>query len=764
MRVSYNWLREFVPLEVSPERVADYLTMSGSEVESIEKPSSRVERALVVKVIENLDGGKIKVFDGKDELILESKFPLEAGVLYAFSRSGRFVSESELGIGESQGPLRIEKQVKIGTPLSELLGWDDMIFELEITPNRPDCLSQFGIARELSALLGLPLNFPEFTLNETEEKIEDRLSVRVEDFSACPRYGCRYIRDVKIGKSPIEMRARLAVLGVRPINNAVDVTNYVMLELGHPLHAFDRALLGSCEIIVRLSREGEKIRALDGKEYTLKDGIILITTPNEPVAIGGIMGGENSGVRETTSEIVLESAYFNPRFIRRASKLLELTTDSSIRFERGCDPNAVQRACDRAAYLISLVTGGKVLQGMIDIKQGEFRPRFIRLNREKIRRVLGLRVDPTRANKYLESLGARRVSGNERASVYEIPTYRPDITREIDLVEEIGRLNGYGRIRPSFRLSGQAMKRRPTNYNISRSIARILADIGFYEVVTNPFGSSRDFKPFREPDFLVNVINPISSDLMYLRPSLLPCLIKVLSHNHRHKQLDCRLFEIGRSYNYRAADHIEPETLALVLSGLRYPFSWGHQRIELDIFDLKGIIEYLFSSLGICDYTIEEKEEVAGYLCRGESFVVKRQGKSGCAGRLVDELLDWYDLKCKAYVAELPMEFFLSTKTPTFKQFERLPRVRRDIAIVVDEQIPASTIAEAIRSVSNLIVEITLFDVYTGKQIPQGKRSLAFALQYQAQGRTLTDEEVNGEQAKVIELLQRRFQATLRGI
>ncbi len=773
MKISYNWLGEFIKLDAKPEKVARLLTMSGTEVENIFTPADNVRKIVVVKVVafkkvKGKDGYLATIFDGKKNYQLKAHNKLLIEGLYPFDiQKGIFISAKQLGIGDDDQPLRIESG-KPGMPLSILLGWDDKIFEMEVTPNRPDCLSHLGIARELSVLLDKPIKLPEFKLKEeTRNKIEDYISVEIKDFELCPRYACRVISSVNVASSPLEIAGRLAVLGIRPINNVVDATNITLLELGHPLHAFDWSEIKGRKIIVRPSKKGEKILTLDGVERKLPKGILTISSQTEPIAVAGIMGGEDSGVVTGTRRIVLESAYFSPSIIRRGEQKLDLTSESSTRFSKGTDPNLVPFALDRVAWWVKELAGGRVAKGKIDIKEGDFKPTLVRLRSDKLRGLIGARLRLSKAKKYLTSLGLKQKSGNKKAILFEIPTYRPDLEREEDLIEEVGRLWGYKKLKPLFRLQGPLTSNTQSFFLTKRAIARLLAEWGFQETVTNPMGSIDELSLFDRKGNIVDILNPVSQEYAYLRSTLLSSLLRVASHNHRHNNLDLRIFEIGRTYHYDTPGYKENDCLAIALSGSLFPLNWSNPSDQVDIFYAKGLVEMLLNKLGISDYSISPHPHSPKFLSPEYTLQldIKSAKQNGIIGRLSEKIARNAKLKCPLYFIQLPLEQEVFTPTPPkYQPFSREPRVRRDLSIIISEDINAGDIIQEINESSKFITEVRLYDLYKGKGLSRDRRSLTFAIFYQREEGSLTDEEVNTIHQRVTKKVLKKFDAELRGL
>lgn len=808
MKISLNWLKNYVNFDVSPELLAEKLTNAGLEVESIEYLSKKYENFIIGKILKvdkhpNADkltickvdiGNKnINVVCGapnvsenqfvviglpgaivaRNQHDIEAKpFTLKKASIRGIESDGMICSEYELDLGEDKsGILVLENNgLKPGITLNEYLGLNDVVFEIGITPNRPDCLSHLGIAREIAAIFHLKLKKPKLELKESRELITFATKVFVDDLDKCPRYTARIIKDVEVKPSPKWLQNYLNAVGIRPINNIVDITNFVLMELGHPLHAFDYDKLKDNTIRVRVAKDGEHFITLDGKGRELKEGMLLICDAEKPVAIAGVMGGINSEITENTKNILLESAYFLPQNIRRTSKLLGLSTDASQRFERGADPNITKFAINRAAQLIQQITNAKVLLGYIDIYPKPIQPKKINLNTDRVNSTLGTNLTYYPIKNLLKKIDIKLIKRNKNKMLFEIPTFRPDIEREIDLIEEIARLYGYDNIEIKMR-SLIKFKEQPVYKDIDDEIRNYLVGRGFNEIITNSLMNKELAGLFK--DDYVEILNPISRDMAAMRTSLIPSVLNVVRNNIYHQSKNLNLFEIGKVYfkdssiakgQNTISGFREEKRLILVKTGIsEYPH-WSKQEFPSDIFDLKGEVEDLFVMFPLdkykfISYTIDRT------LTELTLYIMYQNVEFGYIGKVKKEILKLFDIEQDVFVADINLDILKSFVNYNRKYIPlpMYPMVIRDLAFIVDRAIPVEELLQTIKdSAGKLLKNVDLFDVYTGDQVAADKKSCAFTLQFQSEERTLTDEEVALIIDNVIKVMNNKYNATLR--
>ena len=799
MLVPYSWLKEFVELDESPEEIAERLTLAGLEVEGVfnayeDLSPARVVRVLSVKPHPQAERLKVcQVSDGEREYQVVCGAPdVAESIKVAFAPPGAILftgekvsevqirgvlsegvlcSAYEIGAGpDRSGLLRFAEEVPLGRSVVEALELEEPILEVAVTPNRGDCLSIYGLAREVAAVAGKilkPFSVPDLPLGE---EIFSETEVIIEAPELCFRYAGRLIKGVKVGESPFEVQKRLWLCGLRPINNVVDVTNYVLLLLGQPLHAFDFDLLRGHRIIVRLARPGEKILTLDGVERKLDEKTLVIADAERPVAIAGIMGGEETAVNEKTRNVFLESAWFNPSSIRLTSQRLRLSSESSYRFERGIDPEGVPKGLDLAASLITGFAGGQIIPGKIDTYPRPYTPREIRLSPQRLSLYLKITLEDEKVEDLLSRVGIKVTKG---VSEYLCtpPSYRHDITLPEDLIEEIARLYGYDRLPVSIPRAEIAGK-PPTGFE--KFLARLrdlLPALGLYEVITYSFISPKFVEILGlEGDPRARVLrlaNPLSEEQSVMRTMLLPGLLATARVNLFREVQDLRIFEIGRVFWPREGELLPEERhhLGGLLCGRRSPLSCHREERPLDFFDLKGLLETLFRHLPVSgvEFSPGSKEP---FLIPGLSTTLLCKDETlGWAGALRREVLERLDLNGPVFAFEMDLERlfpYLETKK-TYRPLPKFPATFRDLAILVDDEVPAGEILSFARALEVPFLEsVSIIDVYRGKNIPEGKKSLTLRFIYRAPERTLRDEEVNAWQAEITAKILSRFKAQVR--
>lgn len=797
MQVSTNWLRDYVATTLSPDELSAKFTMLGVEVEEtfplnegigdiivarIERvePHPHADRLSVCQV--NTGAETVTVVCGAPNARAGMVAPfapigakLPAGLQIAETEIrgvqsyGMLCSEKELSISDdADGLMDLPASLALGSTLVEALHLDDTALEISITPNRPDCLSMVGLAREIATVEHLALTPPESAVPEGETATSELTSVEISDPSLCPRYAARVIRDVTIGPSPPWLQQRLRASGLRPINNVVDVTNFVLMELGHPLHAFDYEKLAENRIVVRRARSRETLTTLDGKTHTLNSEILVIADAEKPVALAGIMGGADAEVSKGTRHILLESAYFNAVSIRRTAKVLGLQTEASYRFERGADPEAVVTAMERAAQLIAEVSGGEVAKGVVDVYAEPIEPLRIDFRPARANQVLGTDIATKEMTRILEGLGFGIVDDGDLTVT--VPTYRPDITREIDLVEEIARVYGYDRI-PVTIPGGEIPDPHLDPFlGLKRRIHEVMHRHGLYEACHVAWYATDELQKLRPENHdpvhdQITVENPLSREMAVLRTSLLPSLLQSVVYNRRRQVEHVALYELQRVFNPGPMGELPDEqlTLAGAIAGASAKH-WSDGDTEPDFYDVKGIVEALLAEVGVTEWSLERCD--SGTLHPGRSATLRVGGEEiGLLGEAHPDVLQNYGLAQRVYVFSVNVHRLEAHGNPSrwMDPLPPFPNTTRDLAVVVDEDTPAGDVLNMIRtSVSGLLGAITLFDVYTGEHIPEGKKSLAFALEYRSHERTLTDTEVDKLQGQILHSLEQQLGAVLR--
>ena len=651
--------------------------------------------------------------------------------------------------------MEIEKDTKPGDVLVDALDLEDWVFEINVTPNRGDCLSVIGIARELAAVFGTKFKYPQYTLVEADTPARDRLSVEIVDRDACPRYAARVLEGVKTGKSPFLMRRRLFQAGVRAISNAVDVTNYVMLEYGQPLHAFDYSLIAGKGIVVRKAREGETFITLDSIERRLSADDLLICDKEKPVALAGVMGGENSGILESTTEIVLESAYFDPVSIRRTSKSLGLSTEASYRFERGIDPAVQAEVANRAAYLMQELAGARVLKGVIDVNYLDAGPRRITLRKSFMERVLGIgSIEDGDVEAILTGLGFG-VSKSEVGWAVEVPALRHDVTREIDLVEEFIRIYGMDRVDPELPTF------KPIESSSSRqgydTLRTTLCAMGYAEVITYSFIPPR-WAEFFGRDVL-ELLNPISDEMRIMRPSIIPGLAIAIARNKSLQTRDLSIFEIGTCFNPTGKGRLPEERtrLGAAITGLRGESHWSQKPQEVDFYDIKGLAEALLPGI------TARPSNHPFYRDGHQADILYGDRVAGHMGALHPGILAMLDIGEEIFALEMDVEALLKKSWKGLEEIPKFPMTRRDLSLVADEAVAYADIVAVIEGLKiRDLRKVTAVDLYTGEKLPRGKKGITIRLTYQSETRTLEDSIINKWQEKVVQSLGSELGIQLR--
>ena len=802
MLVSLKWLRDYVEPGVPPEELAERLTMAGLEVDSLR----RVEPAFRGVRVARIDS--LRPHPQADHLSLcrvstgDATFPVVCGAtniragdvvplatvgtilpggevirsarIRGEASEGMLCSEEELGIGgDASGIMMLPPDLPLGKELADALDLSDTVLDIGVTPNRSDCLSIVGIAREVAAVTGKALRYPSLTVKESDEDIRGLTSVSIDDPDLCPRYTARVIRNVRIAPSPFWMRRRLEAVGLRSINNVVDVTNFVMMELGQPLHAFDFRFLEQGRIVVRRSRAGEIFVSLDEKERVLQPDTLMICDGVKPVAIGGVMGGLNSEIQTDTEMILLESAYFDPASIRRTARALGMGTDAAFRFERGIDPEGLIPALDRAAGLIAELSGGAVCRGAIDQH-----PRIVRtaenipLRLKRIRDILGAAVGEEDVLRILGSLEMRV----EPAGAGEIrvtpPTCRVDITREIDLIEEIARLHGYDRVPVTLPAVSVLAGAADGKTEVEKSFRETVTGAGYQEVINYSFVSPAAADQLGlaledERRLQVRIRNPLTEGQAVMRTTLIPSLLMNARDNAAVGNYDLKIFETGRAFIRQGDGNLplERNHAALLIAGRRYDDRWHFHDLQADFYDLKGCVENILDALRIAAPAFQE-EKTEPFLHPGKSCgVFDGDARIGFLGEVHPDVLTRIDLAGPAFVCELDLDLLAEnfSAKASFRNLPRFPSSSRDVAFLVPRE---TTAAEMLRwatdSVEELLEKVKIFDVYEGKNVPAGMKSLGLRFSYRGADRTLTDDEVSEVHARILQKIVRASGASIR--
>lgn len=812
MKFSIDWLQEYVNIgDLSPAALAEHLTMLGLEVDSVDPLFPELKNLLTVKVNKveshpNADKLHLCEVDTGEEIlnivcgapnvceglitafapvgtIMPDGTKIKASKVRGVKSFGMLCSERELGLSEShEGIMELPADTLHGQPLLKALGIDDLLVEVDLTPNRPDCASVIGIAREVSGVTRTPLTRP--VEDATLEVNREHFSVDVENYEICPRYTAKLIKNVTIGQSPWWLRKRLLSVGLRPINNVVDITNYVMMEYGQPLHAFDYEKLAGKQIIVRNPRTNETtFTTLDGEKRDIDPDMLLICDAEKPVAVAGVMGGLNSEVTDETTNILLESACFNPISIRKTARKLNLGSEASYRFERGVDPGGCLVVLERAANLLCEIAGGETTEGGADY-YGGVRPlnsQTIRISRTSS--LLGIDLDYNIIADHLTSIGMRCKPKDDDTLWVNPPTFRVDIEREADLVEEVARLVGYNNIPTSLPTVHLSYPEKDSKRELRARISNLLADTGFTEAINYSFVTEKHLDMMQLADEdprrnMVQLLNPLSEEQSVMRSMLLPGLLENLKRNNNFQKSAVKLFEVGKVFTPQGENEqpVERDRLTCILSGRRHGESsyLYNDNAAVDFFDAKGTVELLLETMRLrgCDnenivtIRLPEASEVENYSETNQSLILDSpKGVIGLVAKLEESIARQFGVKQDAYFLDLDFDLLCDLKV-TAKNFTSLPvfpAIKRDIALLVPGNIKAGDLLETIKKSKEKFIEsCDIFDVFQGKTLEKGMKSIAVSVTYRSPTKTLTEKNVNKSHTKLINLLTSKFNGSLR--
>lgn len=799
MNISLKWLSNYIDIsDFSVDEIAEMITKAGLEVDEVtdhrkvfnnfvvgfvkEKKNhpnadklslcivnDGVKDYSVVCGAPNVEADQKIALAKVGAVIPESDFEIKKIKLRGEVSEGMICSEKELGISENHdGIMVLDKDLKVGTDLATALGLDDVSFEIDLTPNRPDALSHIGVARDLAAILDRPFKLPELNVNEIDEESSKYAKVSIEDEDGCPRYIGKVVRNVTVKESPDWLKQYLTSIGLRPINNIVDVTNYVLYEIGQPLHAFDLEKLDGNEIIIRSAGDEKTFTTLDSKERKLESDDLMICDEKKPVAFAGVMGGENSEVTESTKNILIESAYFNPSRIRKTAKRLALSTDASYRFERGTDIEITLWAARRAAQLIAELSGGNVCKGEIDVYPKKFTPKKVDLRFTRLNKIMGYKIPAEKVTGIIKNLGINVTNVTDEKLTAAIPAFRPDIEREIDLVEEVARISGYDNIPMSDHL-GVLLEKKVDQSSFVDELRNKLVGLGFNEIVTNTLLNENKSSIFGKP---IELMNPQSKEMSNLRTSLIPGALITVSNNLNVRKPNLSLFEVGHTFKKNSEGDIksfddihEREEVLMLLTGNIKEDEWHSKAEEVSIYHLKGAVEELLNKLNLSTkYKIETKIEVENFV----NPIVYKFGETSLVriGKLNDKVLKPFDIDQAVFLAEIDATGLKSIgeRTKKFEPLLKYPKVIRDCAFVLDKNIATAEVEAVIyEGSSNLLKNIKLFDIFESDSLGEGKKSLAFQLEFYDDSRTLKEEEVEKDFWQAIENVKNKLNAELRG-
>ena len=801
MKISLNWLKDYVDLKgLSTKKVVDKLTMSGLEVEDV-FDQNEVYKGFVVGYVEekekhpNADRLSVcKVNDGKESLqiicgapnvemgqkvvfapvgtiIPKGNFELTKAKIRGVESFGMICAEDELELSDDHsGIMILDSKLKSGTPITKALKLNDVIMEIAITPNRPDALSHIGVARDLAAIFNRKLSVPKVRLKESKTNVKTAASIEIIDAENCPRYSGKVLKNVTIKESPEWLKTRISSVGLRPRNNVVDITNFVMYECGQPLHAFDLEMLNGHKIVVQSTKEGSVFTTLDSKERKLPAGSLMIRDGEKPVAIAGVMGGENSEITNASKNILIESAHFNSSSIRKTSKLLGLSTDASYRFERGVDPGNTVYAAERTAQLISELAGGEILNGILDVYPKKIKEKKLKLRFNRIEKILGYNISKTSIKSILRKLGIKINSELKDAVNVTIPTFRPDIEREIDIIEEVARIAGYENV-PTVSRVNVTLEVKHDETTFIDEVREYSGALGLSEMINNPLQPENFGKLTGNP---IKISNPQNLDMEYLRTSLLPGALNIVAKNIKKGEKNLALFEAGNIFNLNSGkseissfdDFLEEEKLIFVLSGEKAQREWYGTASSYDFYDLKGVVNSFLRKFSL-DYMANDSYYSTGNSIYEYYFTKNyRNEVIGNGGKVKSDVLRQFDIDQEVFCFEFDIAVLKSIKTENKKFVEPLkyPKVFRDLAFVINSNIKYKDVKNFIlENKSELLKDVTIFDIFESNDLGLNKKSMAFQLEYFDENRTLTEEEVEKELSGLIKVVSNKFNAQLRG-
>ncbi|MHB0977416.1 MAG: phenylalanine--tRNA ligase subunit beta [Candidatus Aquicultorales bacterium] len=801
MLVPLSWLREYVEFDISPEELADRFDLTGTAIEEVHRLGEGLEKVVIGHVLEcdrhpnadRLSVCKVDVGDGTPKQIVCGAPNVAAGQrvpvalpgaslpngivigkakLRGVESEGMICSETELKLGENAAGIMVLKESsEIGAPFTKVMGLDDVVLELEITPNRPDCLGIIGVAREVAAITGGRVTVSEVAVEESSLPISGRASVEILDADLCPRYEARVVLGIELGPSPLWMRQRLEKAGVRPISNIVDVTNYVMLETGQPLHAFDLDKLHESKIIVRRAAEGERMVTLDGVERLLSTEDLVIADASRAVAIAGIMGGEYSEVSHTTVNVLLEAAHFKPQSIMRTARKIGLLSEASARFEKGVDPNIIGFASDRAISLMKELAGGEVLKGAVDVYPAKIEPSVVSLRTERVNAILGTGLGSDEISGILEGLDLGVEKGRDGELNVTVPTFRFDLEREIDLIEEVARIYGYNTIESTLPESTGIRGGLSQEQKTVKAVKERLRANGLFEVTTYSFVDPGDVDMVNLPGDSplkngLKLLNPLSEEQSVMRTMLLPGLLKVVRHNAYREQPSVAIFEVSRVFRPVEGEiqPLEKGLVGIALSGSAGGGEWFASPRQYDFYDMKGIVADLMRSLDIRDWAVAPASDPRFHPGRSAELLIGGE-PSGVFGEVHPAVIRNYDLPNAVIAAELDEDMLVQTAAASklYSEIPRYPAIVLDQALIIDERTSNEEVVAVVKKAAGELLEsVKPFDIFRGGSIPEGKKSVAYSMTYRSPERTLTDEEAKAAQADIVAALEKELGAVVR--
>ncbi|MFR4477947.1 MAG: phenylalanine--tRNA ligase subunit beta [Fusobacterium sp.] len=794
MLISLDWLKQYVDIKEDIPQLENALTMIGQEVEAIDIQGKHLDNVVIGQITEygkhpnsdKLTLLKVNVGD-EEELqiicgapnhklgdkvvvakigaVLPEDFKIKKSKIRDVESFGMLCSQVELGIGEDgDGIIILPEDAPIGEEYRKYAGLDDVIFELEITPNRPDCLSHIGIAREVAAYYGRKVKYPSYTLSEVIDSVNNYAKVRVEDKERCKRYMGRVIRNVTVAESPEWLKKRIRAMGLKPINNIVDITNFVMFEYNQPMHAFDLDKLENNTVVVRAAENGEKITTLDGVERELVNGELVIADEVKPIAIAGIIGGQATQIEAETKNVFLEVAYFTPDNIRKSAKKLGIVTDSGYRNERGLDIENLPEVIDRAAALIAEVASGEVLDEVID-KYIEKPQKFeIPLNLTKLNTFIGKKLEFDTVGKILSNLGLGIKTLSQDMLLITPPTYRTDLTRPEDLYEEVIRMYGFENIEAVMPVEDIESGLKDSKISVADNLKEILKEIGLHEVINYTFIPREALDILKIKDKVIEISNPLSEDMVIVRPTLMYSLLANIRDNFNRNQFDLRFFEVSKVFTPAEELANEDLRICVAIAGKPERTLWNPKPKAYDFYTMKGYVEKLLEYMGINRYKLERSSNENFHPGRSADIKIGND-VIGTFGEVHPDVLEAMDIKReRAYVADIDLaraEKYIKSAVK-YERIVKYPEVTRDLAIVMDKDILVGNMVEDLKRVSPLIEKIEIFDVYEGEKIDADKKSVAISIVLRNKVKTLEEKEINDVVTKVLETISKKYRGEIR--
>ena len=805
MLISVNRLKELIEFDYSPAELDKILTMLGIEVEAIYDYSKKYENFFIGEVLSkdkhpqadklslctvrfgeglhntvvcgapNVAAGQKIVYASLNAVVPQGGFKIEKRKIRGIESKGMICSQHELDLGEdTSGIWVLPEDAVVGTKLADYCNMNDTILEISVTPNRPDCLSHFGIAREIAAYKKSKFTKPEIKLDRSNDAIENFINVEIEAVDLCPKYYGLVIKNVKVQPSPEWLKQKIVMLGLRPINAIVDATNYVMYETGQPLHAFDLNKIAQNKIVIKTAKDGDKFTALDDKERTLDGEMMMICDGEKSIAIAGVMGGANSEIDNNTTDIFIESAYFNPTSVRRTSKKLNLSTDASYRFERGVDPQGIEYAAQYVAQIIKCTCGGEIAKGECNLIAKEVPQKEVTLRFEKAVNLIGENIAPETMIEMLKALEFGILEQDEKQVKLAVPTYRVDIEIEVDVIEEIAIMHDYDKITPRFSTNisfGSGLDKTTLAMPKMRpSIRNYFVQSGFIEILTQNIIDPASAKMFIEEP--ITIANPLGEEMSVMRPSLLPSMLKTIERNIRYGNSDLCLFEIGKTFNpATAADKTyvpgikESEELIVAITGGIKPFHWSDKQRSADYYDIKGTFENFIERFNFTGFKFVQDSYLKNMFSANSLTVLYKGEIVGKFGEISKKTMKTFDIAQPIYIMLMNLEkvYKVKTKDTRYSAVSPFPVVKRDLGFIVPKATEAGAVRDAImKNGGEFLKGVEIFDIYEGEKIGLENKNIAFALTYSSAARTLVDQEVDASITSIVGGIEKLFGGKLR--